>query len=190
MDSIMETNTLTELPEYANYKKYGMKPVIVNKEIMIKLNKLEFITTGSRGGFVTDIVSERAYVTGYIKTDIAKILNVIMNTNGKIFQYIPLKDCLNYIPDDNSKNMINHQQIPVTLMHKKELGEYQYIKYIGPICSSEIKKYVTDNLYANLLENYSHCCVIDPVFGRLFDDKDNGLVTKLCDCLTAIQSNN
>jgi len=90
----------------------------------------------------------------------------------------------------NIEHVLFHQTIPVKAERQKDSEEHKYVRRIGLDYTMDFQNYTTGHLYAELIENYSQCYAVDPVFGRPFDNKDNGLVTKLCAYLTEIQSNN
>lgn len=179
----IENNVISETFGFANNGGYPMEPVIVNKEIMVKLNKLGFLTAGSQGGIVMDDYKERAYIYGYIKTDTAKKLYEVVNLNDKIFQYTPLSIYLGDYISDDMQYIFDHQRIPVTFACKMGSQKCTYGTRVGVHLFPRIRKYISQKLNTEFLGNYSFCVAIDPVHGRLFDDKENGLVTKLCQFL-------
>lgn len=187
----IEDNALEQSFGYPKDRKNRADPILTNKELMIKLNTLKFLRTGSQSGVITENFRERAFVYGYIKTDIAEKLYDIVNFDDVIFQSTPLKTYLNrWFMRGEIEHVLFRQRIPVTAKLQEDSNKYKYVKRVGLNDSLEIHKYVTKDLYSELLKNYSFCCIVDPVHGKLFDDINNGLVTKLCAYLTEIQLNN
>jgi hypothetical protein len=182
----IKNNVLSETFGYANDGEYDMEPVRFNKELMIKLNNLGFLTTCSQGGCIKSTdeyeIKERAYVDGYIKTDIAKNLRNIMNWNNKYFQYVPISKVESY-KDRNVGNLLHYARIPVTLEIDKETGKFGQETHLGMTLNVPLLKSSSCDLYHKLWNDYSYCYAWDPLFGIPFDDKENGLMTMLCSYL-------
>jgi len=181
----IKNNVVSKTFGYANNGKYEMEPVIVNKDLMIKLNNLGFLTTGSQGGHMGTHENceykERAYVTGYIKTNIAKQLRKTMNYDNKYFQYIPITNITNCNINRDFEFLEYYLRVPVTVHKDVVTNEYLSETHIGMDYVLLILNSVESDLKSNLINNYSLCYSWDPLFGVPFDDKDNGLMTKLCD---------
>lgn len=88
----IEDNVLSGQGGYANNGRHAIEPVKYNKELMIKLNKLGFLTTSSQGGAIVKTeqneIMERSYVDGYLRTDHAKKLQNFIDLRGKQFQHM------------------------------------------------------------------------------------------------------
>jgi hypothetical protein len=187
-----ETGTYWILPDDTG--TYGIWPDNFNKELIIKLNNLGFLTADLQGGFFNDgeennyeyEIKERAYICGYIETSIAKKLQQSMNYDDKYFQYVPIKNITICSLDHQMKCTTSKMGIPVTMGMNIDTNEV----YVAHRIAHRIGYYeylivseATKTLSHDLCKNYSFCYSWDPLFGVLYDDKDNGLVTKLCNFL-------
>jgi hypothetical protein len=152
----------------------------------MKLNNLGFLTTCSQGGCIISTdkyeIKERAYVDGYIKTNIAKKLRNIMNWNNKYFQYVPISE-IDSNRDRNIGSLLHYARISVTLEIDKETGKFGQETHLGMTLNVPLLERSSGDLRDKLLNDYSYCYAWDPLFGIPFDDKYNGLVTMLCKCL-------
>lgn len=173
----LSNNVISGALCFADDGQFHSEPVMVRKDLMIKLNKLGFLTSGSQSGINYNNIIERAYVEGYIHNDKVKQLHDNMNLNGKIFQYIPINKFLKY---HNNCCQLGSQYYEIKAIGKlNENGKYDFCTRIGFDHSSPIHQCCEDTFNMDFINNYSICFAVDPVFGISFDDLENGLVIKL-----------
>lgn len=82
--------------------------------------------------------------------------------------------------------MSHYDRITVTVMKKMDDDDFKRVTHIGVDHFLPIRERSTCCLNTDLYYNYSYCHSWDPVFGIQFDDKDNGLMTLICNYLEQV----
>jgi hypothetical protein len=179
-------NQISRINCYAN-NQHERIPTKCNKELMMRLNDLGFLTTYSQGGYIEStneyVTKVRTYIDGYILTDTAEKLQNIMNYDGKYFQYIPIKQSIDCEINSGTDCVLHYEPIAIAMQMNRKTGEINHTARtrVDPreFILQSAKCVSNDELY----NDYSYCYSWDPLFGIPFDDKDNGLIIKLCECM-------
>lgn len=147
-------------------------------ELLVKMNRLEFLTTDSQIGEEEKDYSERAYVVGYLPDGKAEKLYEELNFENCICLYINIDRLME---EEEYTDSTLASRIPVTRSDGK------YTTFVGVTERPTFLQHCSWKLRRRIKDGWSLVAAVDPIHGRICDEKD-GLYTRIIRILTSDQN--